>query len=245
MRKLSYIAVDDECIFLSELSKMLEDYPYIEKKANYDDAFKAINMINKEKPDVVFLDYEMPGFNGLDVLKKINYSALVVFITSHLEPIQDIVNHGGKAQLKKYLTKPIKKDDLHNLCLDLYDKLIPDNTPSCNKILIPNGKKSEIVVDTSSLSFIKADGKYTDWYFLDKKEDKAITCSLKEARKILTSKGIPYIDNKSYVILKGGIFKRENDVVKVLYYNDGKKEKKEIAFGKSNDLVIKLKELIG
>lgn len=218
MIKLNYIAVDDEAFFLKELSSQLKAYPYLHEQALIDDPFEAIGTINRLKPDIVFLDHDMPGIDGRDVLKAINYKANVVFVSSNSGPMQQVINHDGIALIKGYLSKPFSDEELKKICLKLLsntEKLAPSS-----KISIPNGKKEDIFIDLKSLSFIKANEKYTDWHFTDRKPIIEINISLKESKELLKDKNIDFNDvNRSYIVFENGIIKRRNKDIFALSNN--------------------------
>jgi len=218
MMKLNYIAVDDEAFFLKELSSQLNAYPYLHEQALIDDPFEAIETINKLKPNIIFLDHDMPGIDGRDVLKAINYKANVVFVSSNSGPMQQVINHDGMALIKGYLSKPFSDEELKKICLKLLSNT-EKQAPS-SKLTIPNGKKEDIFIDLKSLSFIKADEKYTEWHFTDRKPIIEINISLKESKELLKDKNIDFNDvNRSYIVFENGIIKRRNKDIFALSNN--------------------------
>lgn len=233
MKKLSYIAVDDEPIFLKELSKQLNIYPFLIQKDLIDDPFEALDKINKSKPDIIFLDFEMPGINGKDILDKIDYQAQVIFISSLVQPMQEVINHKGKAIIQGYLSKPLSADAIKPICLKLKSHL---NTTNANtKILIPDGKKADLLIDTQQLSFINANGRYTNWFFLKQEPIKTIQFSLSEAEEFFTQRQITMNRaNKSYLVFEEGIQKVSRHEITVTYFEDEEKKTMDIAIGKAS-----------
>lgn len=211
--KLNYIAVDDEPIFLEELNNHLKAFPFLNELELISDPFEAIEIINTRMPDVVFLDHDMPGINGRDVLKAINYNTQVVFITSNFTPIQDVINHDGIASIQGYLSKPISKEKLKNICLKLNSSIKKKTTEG--KISIPNGKKEAYYFDLSKLSCVKADEKYTIWHFIDSPTITGVNLLLKDAKQLLRDKGVEFIEvNRSYIIFENGIkMKKHRDII--------------------------------
>jgi two-component system LytT family response regulator len=116
------IVVDDEPKSIKNLEILLTDYckediKIINTAAN---ALEAIKKIIEEKPDVVFLDVQMPGFNGFDVLDQIkNSSPLIIFTTAHKEYAVDAL----RKEAFDYLVKPIDIDELKNCILRVREKL--------------------------------------------------------------------------------------------------------------------------
>jgi len=77
------IIVDDEKLARDLLSEYLMDYDQIEIVATCKNGSDAIKQIEKNKPDLLFLDVHMPGLNGFDVLENISYQPKVIFTTAY------------------------------------------------------------------------------------------------------------------------------------------------------------------
>lgn len=79
------IIIDDERLAREELKKLLKDYHEIEIIDEAKNPEEAIEKIKALKPDLIFLDVQMPGMTGFDMLKKLDEIPKVVFITAHDE----------------------------------------------------------------------------------------------------------------------------------------------------------------
>ena len=101
--KLSCIVVDDEPLAREGIAKYIEEIDFLELKAVCKNALQANTVIQNNDIDLMFLDIEMPQLNGLDFLKSIQNSPLVILTTAYpqyaLESFQyDVID---------YLVKPI------------------------------------------------------------------------------------------------------------------------------------------
>ncbi|HKL02763.1 MAG TPA: response regulator, partial [Cryomorphaceae bacterium] len=79
------LIIDDERLARQELRNLLSNYDEIEvigECANADEARKAIE---EERPDLIFLDIQMPGETGFDLLETLDYVPKVVFVTAYDE----------------------------------------------------------------------------------------------------------------------------------------------------------------
>ena len=68
---ISALLVDDEQLARDELSFLLKEFPEIEVLATAKNGLEAIKLIENLEPDVVFLDVQMPGLDGLGVIQKL------------------------------------------------------------------------------------------------------------------------------------------------------------------------------
>lgn len=76
------IIVDDERLAREELKQLLKDYHEIEIVDFASNPEEAIQKINEKKPELIFLDIQMPGMTGFEMLKHLNEIPKVVFYYS-------------------------------------------------------------------------------------------------------------------------------------------------------------------
>ncbi len=107
--KFKTIIIDDEPLARQRLIRLLSSYTdSIEIIAEANDGEEAIQKIEELQPDLLFLDIEMPIYNGLEVLKKITIEPIVIFTTAYEHyAIKAFENNSID-----YLLKPIEKDRL-------------------------------------------------------------------------------------------------------------------------------------
>ena len=77
------LIVDDERLARKELMKLLEDHPMIEVVGEAQNADEAVQMVNDLNPDLLFLDIQMPGKTGFQLLEMLDSVPLVVFTTAY------------------------------------------------------------------------------------------------------------------------------------------------------------------
>lgn len=97
MRKIKVLVVEDSAFFRGLLVKYLNNDPAIEVVASAQDPFEARDMIVKYRPDVMTLDIEMPGMNGIEFLRKLmpQYPMPVVMISSLSDRVFEALNAGA------------------------------------------------------------------------------------------------------------------------------------------------------
>ncbi len=123
--KLRVVSVDDSPVLLKFLKKAMDELDFIDIVAQISDPFKAVETIEKFKPDVVTLDIQMPGKTGVEVLKELSSSnpyPVIMISSLNLEEgslVFDALNNGAF----DYLQKP-KLEDLKNFKEELSQKLL-------------------------------------------------------------------------------------------------------------------------
>ena len=104
------ILVDDEKLAIQGLTLRLEKFPDVEIIDTCSNGREAIRKIKTEKPDLVFLDIQMPGFDGFSVVKGVMElePPLIVFVTAY----QEHAVRAFEANAVNYLMKPVDEDKL-------------------------------------------------------------------------------------------------------------------------------------
>lgn len=95
--------IDDNPMARLALRKMLSAVEDLELSGEHEDAMAAFNQLQKEPVDLLLLDVEMPGMSGLELLKSLDYTPLVILITSKMEYAVE----GFDLQVVDYILKPV------------------------------------------------------------------------------------------------------------------------------------------
>jgi len=102
MRKLTCIIVDDEPVARKILEEFCEQVPYLELLGRFESAIKAEEFLRDHRPDLMFLDIEMPKVSGLQMLKRIHIESMVILTTAFPQYALD----GYELDIIDYLLKP-------------------------------------------------------------------------------------------------------------------------------------------
>src|SRR6187397_1673604 len=109
------IIIDDERLARTELRKLLQDYPEVEVVDEAANADEGINKIDSLQPDLVFLDIQMPGKTGFDMLAELERAPHVIFTTAY----DEYALKAFEVNALDYLLKPIEPkrlaDAVHKL----------------------------------------------------------------------------------------------------------------------------------
>ncbi|NEU07395.1 response regulator transcription factor [Flavihumibacter sp. R14] len=79
------IAIDDEPIALEVVRSHASKVPFLDLKADFTDAFKAIEYLQREPVDLIFLDIKMPDISGIDFFNSLSKKPMVIFTTAYSE----------------------------------------------------------------------------------------------------------------------------------------------------------------
>lgn len=117
MQKMKAVIVDDVQLIRTELISMLLEYPEIDVIGEASNGETAIEMIKNLKPDVVFLDIQMPVLSGFKMLDSVDVDFKIIFVSS----FDKYMPEAQKYNAVDFLMKPINKKKLataiKKLCL--------------------------------------------------------------------------------------------------------------------------------
>jgi len=102
MKKLSCIIVDDEPVARKILEEFTEQVPFLDLLGKFESAMKAEEFLKNHRPDIIFLDIEMPKVSGLQMLKRVNIESMVILTTAFPQYALD----GYELDIIDYLLKP-------------------------------------------------------------------------------------------------------------------------------------------
>lgn len=168
-KALRVLIADDEPPARAKLRRWLDEQPGTEVVSHAEDGLAAARDIEQLRPDVAFLDIQMPGLNGLEVAAQLEQSTapLIVFVTAFDE-------HAIKAfdlNAVDYLLKPYDKDRLLRSLERARERTTASSARtaavataraqagSAERLLVPNGERLELI-DSSSIDWLEADDNY-------------------------------------------------------------------------------------
>src|SRR5215470_17678392 len=150
------IIVDDERIARRELRRLLSAHPEIEIIGEAGNGDEAVDLIYKQEPDILFLDIEMPGMSGFDLLEHLHDVPDVIFTTAYdqhaLKPFE--------VNALDYLLKPIAPPRL----AAALQRVRGRHTQSRDQIFLRDGERCWIV-RMSDIEILESEGNYTRVFF--------------------------------------------------------------------------------
>lgn len=189
--KLKAILVDDEKHSLETTAILIRKFcPDVEIIAEMNQPEEALEVINREEPDLLFLDISMPGMNGFELLNALAYKdAEVIFTTAYDEYALDGFKHGAT----HYLVKPIEASDLVESVQRVKRKRMESKTQTsvaaALKPKIPISSLNGIeLIEVEQIIRCESDGNYTTIVLPQRKV--TVSKTLKEIEKQLSD--FPY-----------------------------------------------------
>lgn len=161
------IIIDDERLARQELKSLLAPYKEIEVVGECNNAESAREMISELKPDVIFLDIQMPGKNGFELLEEISVLPEVVFVTAY----DDHAIRAFEVNALDYLLKPIQTNRLAETVkkiLNKEEKIEKKEVLSAlgddDQVFVKDGEKCWFV-KLGDIRLFESEGNYVRVYF--------------------------------------------------------------------------------
>lgn len=154
---LSTLIVDDESLACEELAYLLKDFPEIEVVATGRNGLEAVDLIQKLEPDLVFLDVQMPGLDGMGVVRQLREAGIdlpyFIFVTAY----DQYALEAFRVEALDYLLKPVDRgrlaETIERARRNVQDRppqkaeadASPRLTPQRTKLLVRNNNRNFIV----------------------------------------------------------------------------------------------------
>jgi len=171
------VVVDDEKLAIKRLKKLLKKYGCIDIIDTAQNGKEAINIINDKKPEVVFLDIEMPEYNGFEVIENLDYLPVIVFVTAYnkyairafeVNGVDYLLKPVSRERLDKTISRLVEQDN--KLKLKIIDKIKREiGKEDYLKYFTVNKRDEYIVLKEEEVFFFNAEDKYVFLNAFDKK----------------------------------------------------------------------------
>jgi len=206
---LEAIIVDDEEKALQSLKWELTNFSKeIAVVASFTDPYEALEYLDRNRPDCLFLDIEMPTMDGFQFIQKLQNKEVAVVITT---AYNQYAIKALKNEAIDYLLKPIDSDDLketivkirkhqaRNLTAENLERiLLRHNANSSHRKITLNTDGKLLFLENDDILYAESDGNYSTIYLADGQKI-VLTKKLKEVGEMLPAETFFRIHN-SYII---------------------------------------------
>jgi two-component system LytT family response regulator len=165
------IIIDDERLARAELKKLLQDFPEVEVIDEAANAEEGISKIEAQRPDLIFLDIQMPGRTGFDMLSDLERSPQVIFTTAY----DEFALKAFEVNALDYLLKPVEPKRLADAIQKLHlaetkeHKLLPENSNNSilsetDQVFVKDGERCWFV-KLNEIRLFESVGNYAKVFF--------------------------------------------------------------------------------
>jgi two-component system LytT family response regulator len=159
------IAVDDEPIALEIVRSHASKVPFLELKAEFTDAFKAMEYLQNESIDLIFLDIKMPDISGIDFFNSLSKKPLLIFTTAYSEHAVA----SFEMDAVDYLLKPFSLARFMKACNKANELYTSRNTLATSDHLYVKTGYETVKVLYEDILYLEAAGNYVTFVLKDKK----------------------------------------------------------------------------
>ncbi len=161
---MTAIALDDEPLALEVVRSHASKVPFLNLKAEFTDAFKAMEYIQKENIDLIFLDIKMPDISGIDFMNSLNKKPMVIFTTAYSEHAVT----SFELDAIDYLLKPFSLSRFVKGCNKAYELFqLRNKSGSTDFIFLKTGYEQE-KVHFDDILYLEAAGNYVNFVLKNK-----------------------------------------------------------------------------
>jgi two-component system LytT family response regulator len=168
------IIIDDERLARNELKKLLQEFPEVEVVGEAANANEGIDKIESLSPDLVFLDIQMPGKTGFDMLTELERAPHVIFVTAY----DEFALKAFEVNALDYLMKPVEPKRLADALIKVKQKDEEEDFSSSNirtgllgehdQVFVKDGERCWFV-KLSEVRLFESVGNYAKVFFATNK----------------------------------------------------------------------------
>jgi len=200
MNTYSCYILDDEPLAIKVIEEYLKRLPQFELVGRQTDSIKAYAEIKELKPELIFLDIEMPELNGLELLRSMEHNAQIILTTAY----RDYAVEGFELNVLDYLLKPISFERFIKAIDRFLEQFSAENTelpPKEEHILLRVDRKTQKII-LDEILYVKGVKDYVKIVLPDRKL--LFKSSIGNFHKMLPQSQFLRI-HKSYVIARDKI----------------------------------------
>lgn len=157
---LTAIAIDDEPLALEVVRSHADKVPFVDLKASFADAFKAMAYLQQEHIDLLFLDIKMPDISGIELMRCLNKKPMVIFTTAYSEHAVE----SFELDAVDYLLKPFSLARFTKACNKANELfLLRENVNDKKNYIFLKTGYDQVRVNFDDISFVEATGNYVNF----------------------------------------------------------------------------------
>jgi len=139
--KINCIVIDDELPAIEQMEEYISRIPFLDLLGSFDNAIEPINFLKSNKVDLIFLDIEMEGFTGLQLIKTLQHKPKIILTTAY----DQYAIEAFELNVSDYLLKPFSFERFMKSIDKIYDSYIGIKNSDINE---PQYKRDYFFVKT-------------------------------------------------------------------------------------------------
>ena len=152
--KLRSIAIDDEPLALELLEDNISKVPFLQLLAGFNKPIEALQYLQSNEVDLVFIDIQMPGLTGLQLIQSLPKKPLFILVTAY----EQFALQGYELDVVDYLVKPVRFDRFLKACtkaLEIHE--------ARNKSTINNGQERDHMFIQADYMMVRVNFEDIQW----------------------------------------------------------------------------------
>lgn len=152
--KLRCIAIDDEPLALELLEDNISKVPFLQRLAGFNKPIEALQYLQSNEVDLVFIDIQMPGLTGLQLIQSLPKKPLFILVTAY----EQFALQGYELDVVDYLVKPVRFDRFLKACtkaLEIHE--------ARNKSTVNNGQERDHMFIQADYMMVRVNFEDIQW----------------------------------------------------------------------------------
>ena len=206
------IAVDDEKYVLDLLVDNIQKVPFLQLVSRCRNALEAAEVLHREPVDLIFLDIQMPGLNGLQFIKTLQQPPMIIFVTAYSEHAVE----GFELNAVDYLLKPVSFERFMKACNKAYERFslqqktpVKDDKPGYFFVYV---EYNQVKITVEEILYIEGMKDYAKIYLSSSNRPVITKMSLKNIEEKLSGYRFVRI-HKSYIVSADKVTAIKRDLI--------------------------------
>lgn len=163
---INCLIIEDEPLAMERIKSSVLKVPFLNLLACFDNAIEAISFIKANKTDLIFLDIQMDGFTGIQLLESLQKRPEVIITTA----FDQYALKGFDLNVTDFLLKPFTFDRFMQAVTRVYDRLLPAETQTAKEVLFVKTEYRLEKINLNDILFIEGMRDYRCIHLADGKK---------------------------------------------------------------------------
>lgn len=194
---LNCVIIEDEPLPSTLLATYIQKTPFLRLEASFSNAFDAGELLKKSVPDLLFLDIQLPGLNGLQFLKSLQQKPIVIFTTA----FSQYAIEGFELAAIDYLLKPFNYPRFQRAALRArdYHRLLKQEHSTSQQSIYVKSNYQTIKIEVDNILLVESLDNYAKFHLKGQRKPVISINTLKNIMEQLPKDGFIRV-HKSFIV---------------------------------------------